>query len=106
MSFTTPLIIGSSSSDGARSTFEKHGETGILLLTGNLSVPRSHHSVTLLQNLSLFVAGGRNNGTTRQNMEPKAHGLRSRVLRDSPAGPGPAPLTDGKVFLPAGELGA
>jgi hypothetical protein len=104
MSFTTPLIIGSSSSDGARSTFEKHGETGILLLTGNLSVPRSHHSVTLLKNLSLFVAGGTDNGTSWQIMDQNAQVLSSGLLQDSRAGHAATLLTNGNVFIAGGNV--
>lgn len=104
MSFTTPLILGSSSTDPARSTFEKHGETGILLLTGNLSVPRSEHSMTLLQNLNLFVAGGTDDNTSWQIMDQNAQVLSSGFLQDSRVGHASTLLTNGNIFLAGGNL--
>jgi Kelch motif len=53
----THLILGAA--PGAGGTFEKYDDSGTRLLTGNLSIPRSMHSATLLQNGHVFVAGAR-----------------------------------------------
>jgi ribosome-associated protein YbcJ (S4-like RNA binding protein) len=96
------LIIGSSNSDTANSTFEKHDDSGNLLLTGNLDIPRSSHAATLFTNGSIFVAGGYNDSTSWEILDTNGVVLSSGLLQDQRVSPGADLLTNGNVFIAGG----
>lgn len=97
------LIIGSAPTDPARSTFEKHNDSGALLLTGNLSIPRAQHTATLLKNSSIFVAGGTDDTTSWQILNENGTVLNSGLLRDGRFGHTATLLTNGNVFIAGGN---
>ena len=98
------LIIGSSPTDPARSTFEKHSDTGALEATGNLSIPRAFHTATLLKNSSIFVAGGTDDFTSWQIFNESGTVLSSGLLRDGRYGHAATLLTNGNVFIAGGNV--
>lgn len=98
------IIFGSQVGEGG--TFEVHDDNGVLLQTGNLSIPRGLHTATLLTNGTIFVAGGLSDPTSWQifslvnsQWQPSSSGL----LQDSLYSHFAARLTNGNVFLGGGE---
>src|SRR5712671_74375 len=96
------LIIGSANFDSSNSTFEKYNDSGARLLTGNLSVPRSSHTATLLTTGGIFVAGGSNNSTSWQILNNNGVVLSSGLLNNQRVGAGADRLTNGNVFIAGG----
>lgn len=99
------LIIGSQVGSGG--TFEEHDDLGNLLTTGNLSIPRSLHSATLLANGTIFVAGGENDPTSWQifslingQITVTASGLLQNSLYSHAA----TLLANGNIFLGGGTV--
>ena len=99
------IILGSEV--GAGGTFEVHDDNGVLLQTGNLSIPRSLHSATLLTNGTIFVAGGQSDTTSWQifslvnsQWQVASSGFLQNALYSHFA----TRLTNGNIFLGGGEL--
>lgn len=97
------LDIGSIPGQGG--TFEIRDDAGNLVRTGNLSTPRSMHSATLLQNGTVFVAGGTSDTTSWQILDQNGNVLSSGLLQDSRMSHVAALLLNGNVFV-AGGAGA
>lgn len=96
------LILGSQPTDTARSTFEKYGDSGNLLLTGNLNIPRADHSATLLNDGHIFVAGGTDDNTSWQIFGQNGNVLSSGLLQDGRVLAATTLLTNGNIFLAGG----
>jgi hypothetical protein len=99
------LIIGSQVGSGG--TYEEHDDTGALLQTGNLSITRSLHTATLLNNGTIFVAGGETDPTSWQifslvNGQIQITG--SGLLQNSLYSHVATVLSNGNIFLGGGTI--
>ncbi len=97
------LIFGSSSSDSARFTFEKHDDSGALLVSGNLNIGRANHTATLLANGSIFVAGSFTDPISWQIFDQSGNVLSSGNLLDQRYGHAATLLSNHNVFLAGGN---
>ncbi|HEV2222203.1 MAG TPA: kelch repeat-containing protein [Candidatus Acidoferrales bacterium] len=101
------LILGSICADGSSGTLEEYDDTGKLLRTGNMANALSNQSATLLQNGTIFVAGGTGSpcggtadSTLWQIFNPNGQVLSSGLLQDGRDNPNSAALLpNGNVFL-------
>jgi hypothetical protein len=94
------LLLGAAPGTGG--TFEKYDDQGDRVQIGNLSIPRSLHSATLLQNGTVFVAGGVSDTTSWQIFDHNANVLSSGLLKSSRFLHTSTLLTNGDVFLGGG----
>jgi hypothetical protein len=99
------MVIGSMPGDAGSATFEKYSDAGALLLTGNLAIARSLHSAVLLQNGTIFVAGGTGDTTSCQIFDQNGKVLSTGLLQDGRVSTSVALLNNGNVFLAGGVTG-
>jgi large repetitive protein len=105
------LILGSECGDSSSGTFEEYDDSGNLLRDGNLENALSGQSATLLQNGTIFVAGGsggvltncEGDSTLWQIFTPEGQVLSSGSLLDARNASPAVLLANGNVFIASGK---
>ena len=103
------LILGTQCGDASDGTFEVYNDAGNLTQSGNFStLVLANHAAMLLQNGTIFVAGGNGSNCTGSSatweiLSPTGQILSSGLLQNGRNSPASTLLQNGNVFLAGGE---